>query len=150
MNATQSSHSKLASQSSCCTSTQQALVCAARLVALIVNSAVTPCRNDDTVCPDVGCPASRRISCRSVIGQQRVRLVYRLRVCLSPRQVVLCFQRWCLSCPSVRLSVCPSVCPTLIGGGLWQPFLPLSVGRLIRDLGQMTANTSQMCLLGVT
>ena len=38
----------------------------------------------------------------------------------------------------------------LTGGSLCPPLLPFRAGRLTRDLGQMTASTSQMCLLGVT
>ena len=79
-------------------------------------------------------------------------------VSLSPRRGRLCFHLGVWSTMSVRLSVRPSVrpsvrlsvCPTLIGGVLCAALLPLPMGRLTRDLGQMTANTSQMCLLGVT
>ena len=51
---------------------------------------------------------------------------------------------------SIMLSVRVCVCPTVIGGSLCPPLLPFYVGRLTRDLGQMTANTLPMCLLGVT
>ena len=84
----------------------------------------------------------------------RRKMFYLSGVCLSPRQGVLCFHLGCCGinnvCPSVRPCVCVSVCPTFIGGILYAALLPFRVGRLTRDLGQMTANTSQMCLLGVT
>ena len=93
------------------------------------------------------------LSCLTAQGMPTAYLTCQVTGFLSPRQGELCFHLGCWInnvCPCVCACVCVCVCPTLIGGVLYAALLPLCVGRLTRDLGHLTANTSQMCLLGVT